>query len=102
MPATSSSGALSADVSLADASLAMAGHHMLVAEIGAFDFLVTADHGGHVRSNHASVDQHRDAVCEREYRIHVVLDQHDRDFLPQIGKQSHHARGFSGAKPGHG
>jgi hypothetical protein len=49
----------------------------------------------------AAIDQHRDAVGEREHRLHVVLDQHDGDFLPQLLQQRHHARGFGDAEAGH-
>ena len=74
---------------------------MLVAEIGALDFLVAADRGGHAGGDDAAIDQNRDAVGEREHRFHVVLDQHDGDFLPQLLQQRHHARRFGDAEAGH-
>ncbi len=49
----------------------------------------------------AAIDQHRDAVGEREHGLHVVLDQHDRHFLAQLQEQLHHARGFGDAETGH-
>src|ERR1035438_1428177 len=96
MPSTSSKGAASAN-----SSLDMAGHRMLIAEIGALDFLIAADLRRPPGSDDAAIDQHADAVGEREYRVHVVLDQHDGDFAPQLLQQLYHARGFGDAEAGH-
>ena len=74
---------------------------MLVAEIGALDLFVAADRIGFAGGDDAAVNQNRDAVGEREHRLHVVLDQYDGDFLPQFLQQRHHAGGFGDAEPGH-
>src|SRR5258708_4956434 len=91
MPSTSSSGAASA----------MGDRHMLIAEIGAFYFRVAADRCGAAGSDDAAVDQYGDAVGESEHRLHVVLDQHDGDFLPQLLQQLYHSRRFGDAEAGH-
>ncbi len=67
---------------------------MLIAEIGSADFFILADRRWRVGRDDAAIDQHGDAVGEREYRVHVMLDQHDGDFLPQLMQQLHHARRF--------
>ena len=36
-----------------------------------------------------------------EHRVHVVLDQHDGDFAPQLLQQRHHLRRFGGAQARH-
>ena len=60
-----------------------------------------ADRAGIAGGDDAAIDQHGDAVGEREHRVHVVLDQHDGDFLPQFLQQRHHARRFGDAEAGH-
>src|SRR4051794_5156150 len=83
------------------AASAMAGHHMLVAEIGATDVFIPADHLWLAGSDDAAIDQNRDAVGQREHRLHVVLDQHDGEFAPQFLQKRHHARGFRDTEAGH-
>src|SRR5260221_9159911 len=80
---------------------AMASHRMLFAKIGAFYLFVLADLRRQTGSDDAAVDQNADAVGEREYRVHVVLDQHDGDFAAQLLQQPHHARGFGDAEARH-
>src|SRR5260370_22669721 len=80
---------------------AMFDTHVLIAEIGALDLLVLANLGGRAGRDDPAIDQDRDAVGERKHRLHVVLDQHDRDLLAQLLEQLHHARGFGDAEAGH-
>src|SRR6185312_5693864 len=91
MESTSNKGGLSA----------MADHYMLIAEIGALHLLVAPDRIRQSGRDHAAIDQHRDAVGEREHGFHVVLDQHDRHLLAQVRQQLHHPRGFGDAEPRH-
>src|SRR4030081_13407 len=91
MPSTSSRGVASA----------MAGHHMLVAEIGAPDLFILPDRRRHVGRDDASVDKNGDAVGEREHRVHIMLDKDEGDFPPQLPEQLHHARRFRDAKSCH-
>ena len=59
---------------------------LLLAEIGRPHLGVGADVGGRARGDHPAIDQHGDAVGEREHRLHVVLDQQDGE-LPLQGAQ---------------
>src|SRR4051812_21040880 len=52
-------------------------HRLLLAQIGAAHVGICANCRRLSRRNHAAVDQHGDAVGEREHRVHVVLDQQD-------------------------
>ena len=52
---------------------------MLIAEIGAPDFFVQADRRRRTGGDDAPVDEHGDAVGERENRLHVVLAAQARD-----------------------
>src|SRR5213596_3113626 len=88
-------------ISSKGAASAMAGHRMLIAEIGALDLFVLADLRGRARSDHASIDQNTDAVGQCEHGVHVMLDKHDGNFTSQLLQKLHHARGFSDAKSRH-
>src|ERR1039458_9881965 len=55
---------------------------------------VGADVGGRAGCDYPAIDQHRDAVGEREHRFHVVLDQEDGELLLQSAQHLHHAGGF--------
>ena len=74
---------------------------MLVAEIGALDLLVAADRRRRARGDDAAVDQHGDAVGEREHRLHVVLDQHDGDFPAAIPAAASPCARIGDAESGH-
>src|SRR3954451_24675234 len=106
MPSTSSSGAASAnaasDILVSDILASdMAGHHVLVAEIGALDLVVPADRIRHAGGNDAAIDEDADAVGERKHRLHVFPHQQDRTFAAKTAEQLAHASRFSGAEPRH-
>ena len=48
-----------------------------VAEIRGAHVAIGADRLGVAAGDHASVDEHRDAIGELEHRVHVVLDEQD-------------------------
>src|SRR3954451_16739744 len=91
MPSTSSK----------DVSSAMAAHRMLIAEVGALDLRVLANLRRGAGRNHAPVNENADAVGQCEHSIHVMLDQHDRDFAPQLLQQLYRARGLGHAEARH-
>ena len=74
---------------------------VLLAEIGLAHLLVGADRRRLARRDDAAVDQHADAVREREHRVHVVLDQEDRQVALELAQQRDHAHGFLRAHAGH-
>ncbi len=65
---------------------------LFFAEIGLAHLGIGADDVGRARGDHAAIDQHRDAVGEREHRLHVVLDQQDGVVAFQRLQHGHHAR----------
>src|SRR5688500_3448263 len=73
----------------------------LLAQVGLAHLFVHFYLAGHVRGDDPAVNQHRDAVGEAEYRIHVVLDQDDGLRLLQLLQQRDHALRFVGAHAGH-
>ena len=49
----------------------------------------------------SAINQHRDAVCQPEHRVHVVLDQQDRLLPLQFVQERDHAGGFVRSHAGH-
>src|ERR1700722_4945264 len=93
MPAISSSGAsamtpaLLRAVLLTEISLAHGGISPARLRIGAGD--------------DPAVDEHGEAVGEREHRLHVVLDQQDRHAALELAEHLHHPRRFLWPHAGH-
>ena len=51
--------------------------------------------------NDAAIDQHGQAIGEREHRLHVVLDQKDGHAALELAEHLHHARGLFRPHAGH-
>src|SRR5262249_47305593 len=73
----------------------------LVAEIGRRHLRVGAHLLRRAARKHAAVDQHGDAVGEREHGGHVVLDQHHGKASLQSAQQADEARGLFAAGARH-
>src|SRR5215203_3317417 len=86
---------------LATSSRRSAMSNLLLAEISLANFGIRPDRSGVAGGDDAAVDQHGDAVGEREHRRHVVLDQEDGQFALEFAQSLDHSRGFVGAKAGH-
>ena len=73
---------------------------LLLAEIGLAHLGIGADRLRRAGGDDAAVDQHGDAVGEREHRLHVVLDQQDGQLALELAQQSRPcARISSGPMP---
>src|SRR4051794_40387342 len=68
--------------------------NLLFAKIRAANLGVGADFSGFTRGDDAAIDQHGDAIGEREHRLHVVLDQEDRQLALELAQNADHSRGF--------
>ena len=58
---------------------------------GLAHFGIGADLLRRSRRDQRAVDHHRDPVGQREHRVHVVLDEHQRVLAAQRAQQLHHA-----------
>src|SRR5262249_38279131 len=65
----------------------------LVAEIGRRYLRIGAHLLRRAAREHATIDEHRDAVGERKHRRHVVLDQHHGKAALEPAQQTDEARG---------
>src|SRR4029450_9658942 len=74
---------------------------LLLAEIGIANLRISSNFFRFARCDHASVNQHGDAIGESEHGFHVVLDKQDREFFFQVAQHRHHARRFFRPKPRH-
>ena len=73
----------------------------LLAEIGGDHLRVGAHLRRRAARQDAAVDQHRDAVRQREHRVHVVLDQHHREAALQAAQRRDQPLGLVAAGAGH-
>src|SRR5215470_8425918 len=76
-------------------------HRLLLAEIGLPHLGIGTDRGRIARGDDAAIDQHGDAVGEREHRLHVMLDQENRDVTLQLAQRLDHPARLVGAEPRH-
>ena len=76
-------------------------HRLLLAEIGLAHLGVGADRVRRAGGDDAAIDQHRDAVGEREHRLHVVLDQQDGQLALELAQRPTMRAISSGPMPGH-
>src|SRR5262249_56039193 len=74
---------------------------LLLAEIGLPHFGVGPDRLRRAGRDDAAIDQDRDAIGQREYRLHIVLDQQNREFALELAQRPDHARALIRPHPGH-
>src|SRR5712692_11272389 len=65
---------------------------LLLAEIGLAHLGIGADRLRGAGRDDAAIDQDRDPVGEREHRLHVVLDQQNRELALELAQHLDHAR----------
>src|SRR5215469_6276473 len=88
MPSTASTGSAMDD--------------LLLPEISVADLGVLPNIFGFARGDHPAINQNRNAVGKREYRLHVMLDQQDRQLLLELAQRRNHARRLLRSEAGHG
>src|SRR5262245_28683804 len=74
---------------------------LLLAEIGLAHLGIGPDRLRAARGDDAAVDQDRDPVGEREHRLHIMLDQQDRQLALELAQRPDHARALLRSHSGH-
>src|SRR5262245_65427192 len=74
---------------------------LLLAEIGLPHLGVGPDRLRRAGRDDATIDQDRNAIGQREHRLHIVLDQQNRESALDLAKRLTPARAPTRANPAH-
>src|SRR5918992_5753704 len=64
---------------------------IVLAQISLAYLRIRPDRFWRAGGDHTAIDQHAESVCKREYRFHIVLDQHNGVLTLQLAQQRQHA-----------